>query len=144
MPNRWFARIDPKATVISGIGAGIVYLATMETDIRVTGLDLDDLKLLGRPFVKNAADAKLAGLPIHFVNSVALAALYGAVARPRLPGPGWFKGLTFALVENTVLFPLAVFEMSNPAIRNGEIDRYFSFKAYLQNIPRHATYGLTV
>jgi hypothetical protein len=134
-------RVDPAAAVIAGLAAGATYVATMEVDNRITGVNEDDLKILGRPFVEDSNRAKLIGVPIHFGNSIALAMIYGAIARDRLPGPPWFRGAVFATVENTVLYPLAMLEQHHPAVRNGEVDRYWTWRAYLQSIPRHVTYG---
>lgn len=135
--------VDLPAATVAGLAAGAVYIATMEIDNRLTGQDIDDLKLLGRPFVKGPEHAKLAGIPVHFNNAVALAVAYAAVGR-KLPGPAWLKGIAFANIENTLLYPLTLLEHHHPGIRNGEIDRYFSLKAYLQSIPRHVTYGAAV
>lgn len=141
MIDRLRRRVDLAAAAISGIVAGATYIATMEVDNRITGIDVDDVKLVGRPFVREPESAKIAGLPIHFVNSIAIALVYAAVARDRLPGPSWLRGATFAAIEGTVLYPLAALEDYHPGIRNGEIDRYWTLKAYLQSIPRHITYG---
>jgi hypothetical protein len=133
--------VDYGAATLAGLAAGAVYVATMEVDNRVTGMEIDDLELLGRPFVDGPEGAKLAGAPIHFGNSVAFAIAYAAIAHDRLPGPPWMRGVLFALVENTLLYPIAALEQHHPGIRKGEIDRYWSLKAYLQSIPRHITYG---
>jgi hypothetical protein len=133
--------VDVNAATIAGLAAGAVFVATMEIDTRVTGMAIDDLALLGRPFVRGPEHARLAGAPIHFGNSAALAIAYAAVAHDRLPGAPWLRGVLFALVEGTVLYPLAALEQHHPGIRKGEIDRYWSLRAYLQSIPRHITYG---
>jgi hypothetical protein len=133
--------VDLKAAAVAGAAGGAVYLATMEVDNRLTGQDIDDLKLLGRPFVRNPRLAKLVGVPIHLNNAIVLAVVYAAIARDRLPGPPWLRGIVFANVENTLLYPLVALETKHPGIRRGEIDRYFTLKAYVQSIPRHVTYG---
>lgn len=134
-------KVDLKAAAIAGAAGGAVYLVTMEIDNRITGQDIDDLKLLGRPFVRGPRLAKLAGVPIHFNNAISLTAVYAAVAHARLPGPPWLRGIVFANIENTLLYPLTAFEGKHPGIRRGEIDRYFTLKAYLQSVPRHVTFG---
>ena len=134
-------QLDVKAAVIAGLVGGAVYVATAEIDNRLTGQNIDDLKLLGRPFVKNPARAKLAGVPVHINNAVSLSLAYAALGRNHLPGPPWLRGVVFANLENTLLYPLTALERFHPGIRNGEIDRYFTFKAYLQSVPRHITYG---
>jgi len=117
--------------------------ADVIADNRITGINQDDLKLLGRPFVSDPKFAKVAGLVPHFVNSVALAWIYGAT-NAHLPGTAGVRGTTFALIEGTVLYPVALFEDLHPGIRDGQVDRYWSLAAYLQSIPRHVAYGLTL
>ena len=116
----------------------------MEIDNRIAKVHADDLKLLGRPLVKDPAKAKLAGVPVHAANSIALAVAYAALGHDRLPGPPWLRGVVFTNIENTLLYPLAIFENRHPGIRDGQIDRYLSFRAYLQSVPRHVTYGAVV
>ena len=134
-------RVDVGAAVIAGFAAGAAYVATMEVDNRLTGINEDDLKLLGRPLAADPGKAKIAGVPVHFGNSVALALLYAAVAHDRLPGPPWLRGALFATLEDTVLYPLAMLERFHPGVRDGQIDRYWTLPAYLLSIPRHITYG---
>lgn len=136
--------VNVKAAAIAGLAAGAVYIVTQEIDNRLTGQNNDDLKLLGRMLVKGPEHAKLVGVLPHVVNSANLGIAYAALAHDRLPGPPWFRGALFATVENTVLYPIALLEDKHPGIRNGEIDRYLTLKAYLQSIPRHITYGAVV
>ena len=135
--------VDLRAATVAGLVAGTVYALTAEVDNRISGRNLDDLKVLGRPVVSDPKWAKLAGLPIHLFNSVALAVLFAAV-RKRLPGAPAVQGMAFATIENTVLYPLAALENYHPGIRDGQIDRYFTLPAYLLSIPRHLTYGVTL
>ncbi|MDQ2682436.1 MAG: hypothetical protein M3Y37_02810 [Chloroflexota bacterium] len=135
--------INPKAAVLAGTTAGSAYVLCQEIDNRLSGQNLDDLVLLGRPFVDDPGKAKLAGVPIHLFNSVALASLFPIVRRV-LPGGRVTQGISFALIENTVLYPVAVLENMHPAVRNGEVDRYFSLKAFLLSLPRHVAYGATL
>ena len=141
MALRLRPRIDGKAAAIAGLAAGATYVATMEIDNRLAGINEDDLKLLGRPIAADPAMAKIAGIPVHFGNSVALALLYAAVAHDRLPGPPWLRGALFATIEDTVLYPLAMLEQFHPGVRDGQVDRYWTLPAYLLSIPRHVTYG---
>ena len=126
---------------LAGAVAGAAYVVTMEIDNRLTGQRIDDLVLLGRPFVRRRTRARWVGAAIHLHNAVSLAALYAAVGHDRLPGPAWWRGVVFANVENTLLYPLAALEDRHPAIRDGEIDRYWTAAAYLQSVPRHVAYG---
>ena len=136
-------KLNFRAAAFSGIMGGAVYLATAEIDNRMTGINEDDLALLGWPLVRDKRYVRLAGVPVHFVNSIAIAAVYGLV-RNVIPGPKPLRGLAFALTEATLLFPLAALEHHHPGIRSGAIDRYFTLNSYLLSLPRHATYGLTM
>jgi len=134
---------DPAAAIAAGMVAGLAFVATMETEFRVGGRRLDDLVLLGRPLAKDQHSARRIGLAIHFFNSAGLALLYARFA-DRLPGPLWFRGALFANLENTVIYPSLSLEEYHPAVRNGEIDRYFSWRSYWQSVPRHVVYGVVV
>lgn len=144
MLDRLLKGVDVRAAAIAGLAAGAVYIVTQEIDNRLTGQNNDDLKLLGRLLVKGPEHAKLAGVLPHVINSANLGIAYAALAHDRLPGPPWFRGALFATVENTVLYPIALLEDKHPGIRNGEIDRYLTLRAYFQSVPRHITYGAVV
>jgi hypothetical protein len=96
--------------------------------------------ILGRSFTNDPTKARAMGGAIHTVNSLALATLY-ATLEPRLPGPAWWKGVVFANIENVVLYPITLFEDIHPAIRLGEVDRYFTWPAFWQSVPRHIAFG---
>jgi hypothetical protein len=138
--GRTIRRLDPKAVVISGLAAGAAFVAVLEADLRLTGRNVDDLMILGRPFTNDPTKARAMGGAIHTVNSLALATLY-ATLEPRLPGPAWWKGVVFANIENVVLYPITLFEDIHPAIRLGEVDRYFTWPAFWQSVPRHIAFG---
>jgi hypothetical protein len=126
--------------VVSGLAAGAVFVVVLEADLRLTGRKVDDLIILGRPFVADAKQARAVGGVIHAINSVGLAGIY-ALVEPRMPGPPWWKGVLFANVENLILYPITIFEDHHPAVRDGEVDRYFSWPAFWQSVPRHIAYG---
>jgi hypothetical protein len=132
--------LDAKAVAVAGLTAGAAFLVVLEIDLEVTGRNVDDLIVLGRPFVKNPDDARVLGAAIHAANSIALAAVYAAVV-DRIPGPPWLRGIIFANVENLLLYPITVLEDLHPAIRDGQVDRYFTWPAFWQSVPRHIAYG---
>jgi hypothetical protein len=132
--------LDPKAVAISGLAAGAAYVAVLETDLRLTSRNVDDLMVLGRPFTEESAKARALGSAIHALNSLALASLYAMLER-RIPGPAWLKGVLFANVENVILYPITRFEDIHPAIRTGLVDRYFTWPAFWQSVPRHIAFG---
>ena len=138
--RRYVRAPDPKAVAVSGLAAGLAFVAVLEADLRLTGRNVDDLIVLGRPLAKDPKNARPVGLAIHAVNSLALASLY-AVFEKRLPGPPWLKGIVFANVENLILYPVTILEDKHPAIRDGQVDRYFNWPAFWQSVPRHIVYG---
>lgn len=138
--GRLLGQLDAKAVVVSGLAAGTAFAAVLEADLRLTGRNVDDLMILGRPFVADPRQARLVGGAIHGLNSVALAGLYAGLEH-RVPGPGWLKGLVFANVENLILYPITRFENFHPAIRLGLVDRYYNWPAFWQSVPRHIAFG---
>ena len=132
-----------RAAILSGRLAAVPYAIAAEIDNRISGMNLDDLALLGRPFVSNQKAARKVGFGIHLVNSFAVASLF-PVARSVLPGGPVVQGVAYTFVENTLLYPVAAFEHLHPGIMRAEIGRYFSLKAYLQSIPRHAVFGVVL
>ena len=132
--------VDPKAVVASGLVAGAAFVAVLEADLRLTGRNVDDLIILGRPFVADPRHARAAGGAIHAVNSIGLAAVY-AFVEPHLPGPPWWRGVLYANVENMILYPITRFEDHHPAVRDGQVDGYANWPAFWQSVPRHVAYG---
>ena len=141
--KRRLGKIEPAAVVVAGLAAGAAFVAVLEADLRLTGRNVDDLIILGRPLVRNRDDARKAGLAVHTFNSVALASVYALVA-DRIPGPRWLKGVIFANVENVVLYPLTAFEDFHPAVQDGQVAPYFTWPAFWQSVPRHVAYGVVL
>jgi hypothetical protein len=138
--GRQIRLLDVKAVAVSGLAAGAAFVAVLEADLRLTGRNVDDLMILGRPFSEDPNKARAVGGAIHAVNSLAMASLYAMLDR-RLPGPAWLKGILFANVENVILYPITWFEDIHPAIRDGQVDRYFNWPAFWQSVPRHIAFG---
>ena len=144
MPTTRFNRlkkIDLRAVALAGAAAGAAYAAVLEVDLRLTGRNVDDLTFLGRPFARDPARVRAVGAAIHLGNSLALATAYALLGHDRLPGPPWLRGTVFANVENTILYPLTALEDLHPAIRDGQLARYWTWPAFLQSVPRHVAYG---
>jgi hypothetical protein len=131
---------NANAVVIAGLAAGIAYAAVQEVDLRLTGRNVDDLAVLGRPFARERRRARLLGIVLHLANGVALAFVYSKVQH-RLPGPPAVRGVIFANAENAILYPVTVFEDRHPGIREGSIARYRTWPSFVQSIPRHIVYG---
>jgi hypothetical protein len=136
-------KIDPNSAAVAGLAAGAAFALTVEGNLRLTGRNVDDLLILGWPVVQDRDKARRVGLALHVINSVALAELYAAVQH-MLPGPPWLRGVVFATAENIVLYPVTLLEDRHPAIRAGQVDRYFSWPAFWQSIPRHVAYGVVL
>ena len=134
-------RVDGRAAVVAGLAAGAAFVATMEADIKLTGRNVDDRILLGRPLVKNRESAKKVGTLVHGINSLGFALLYAAVC-DHIPGPPWWKGTLFFNAENVMLYPItAAFGRRHPAIRDGQLPSYWTWPAFVQSIPRHIAFG---
>jgi hypothetical protein len=136
-------QLDAKAVAVSGLAAGTAFVAVLEADLRLTGRNVDDLMILGRPFFADPTKARAIGGAIHALNSLALAGLYGMLER-RIPGPAWLKGVVFTNVENVILYPVTRFEDIHPAIRTGQVDRYYNWPAFWQSVPRHIAFGVVL
>ena len=136
--------VDHRAAAIAGVAASAAYIAVMEIDRRVVGVNTDDLILLGRPLAPKPSWAKPIGTVIHLVNGATFGLLYARFVRDQLPGPPWFRGVIFANIENSVLYPLCLLEDLHPAVRDGQIDRYATKIAYLQSVPRHIIFGIVL
>ena len=92
------------AAVIAGVTAGVGYLVQQEIDNRLTGRNLDDLLLLGRPFAKSGIRGKTLGTLIHFGNAAGIGIVYAVAANDRLPGPAWARN---AFPHDGELLPLS-------------------------------------
>jgi hypothetical protein len=115
----------------------------MHADLAVSGNRLDDFRLLAQwgPF---QARWQLLGPLAHLVNSATLGGLY-ALLEPSLRGPGWARGLTFALTENTLLWPLVlVIDRQHPAVARGELATFARPAAFGWETLRHAAYGVVL
>jgi hypothetical protein len=40
-----------------------------------------------------------------------------------------------------ILYPVTRFEDIHPAIRTGQVDRYYNWPAFSQSVPRHIAFG---
>ncbi|HEV2528449.1 MAG TPA: DUF6789 family protein [Thermomicrobiales bacterium] len=144
--RRSVRQTDLRAAAISGIVSVVAYTATMEMDRRLTGSRIDDLVLLGRPLVPDRPHlARRVGAIVHLANGAAIGIAYAALAHDRLPGPPWLRGATAVMVENSALYPLMrIGRNVHPAMRDGQLDDYWTWPAFVESIPPHVVYGLLV
>jgi hypothetical protein len=128
---------------VAGLAGGIAFAAVMKADIALSGRRVDDFQLLAG-FGPTRDHWPVAGAVVHATNSIALGGLYSLVS-DQLPGTGWQRGLTFAMVENTLLWPvLLVLDRVHPAIQSGELPAYNRPWPFLVENLRHAAYGLVL
>ncbi|MGI8642731.1 MAG: hypothetical protein ACR2LS_01250 [Thermomicrobiales bacterium] len=140
-----FRRPDIGAAILAGLIASLAYAATMELDRKVTKSKVDDLVLVGRPFVPDRPDlARPVGLAVHLANGTALALAYAVLAHDRWPGPAWLRGALFLNLENLALYPIMLFSNHHPAVKDGQMDNYWTWPAFAESLPPHTVYGLLI
>jgi hypothetical protein len=139
------ARPSLRRTLLAGGAASTAYLVEQAIDRRVTRNNYDDLVLLGGMVSEQPLRQKLLGALAHYTFGTVLAAAYDA-AQPSLPRlPAWLRGLAFAQVENTILFPaLAVLDTIHPAVRRGALPPLWTWRYFWIAVARHAAYGIVL
>ncbi len=151
MKNLWHNTVtrdwNPGRAAWAGLAATIVYSIIMEGDKAVIGNRFSDTRFIqglleGR---KRSRSMFLVSWLIHLLNGVALAEIYGAIARRFLPGPDWLKGTIFGeifIIGAWWLTPIA--DKYHPLIQDGELPKLANWTSFLQNILRHLAFGLTL
>lgn len=131
------------AGALSGVAGGMAFAAVMFADMAVSRRNVNDFLLLGG--LGPAPSAwRVTGPTMHVINSAALGTAY-AVVEPRLRGPGWARGVTFALVENTVLWPVVlVLDRVHPAVKSGALPSFNSAWPFVAENLRHIAYGFVL
>ncbi len=131
------------AGAMGGLAGGAAFAAAMKLDIKLSGEPVDDFQLLAG-FGPTRDHWQIAGPIVHAVNSVAVGTVYSMV-NERLPGPGWMRGLTFAMIENTVLWPvIIVLDQVHPAIKSGELPTFNRPWPFIAENIRHAAFGIVL
>ena len=134
--------LDPVRAMAAGAVAAFAYLAMMYVDMAVTGSQSDDLLMIGRPLSGDPRRARLLGLAAHTTFGATMGLVYGGLARTRLPGPNWVRGIALMLAENTILWPLTfVIDRTNPAMVAGDIPKLNAPLPFAQQIVRHIAFG---
>lgn len=129
------------AGAAAGMAAALAYAIEQELDLRGFRHNADDLTLIGRLVTSNQHTVRPVGLAIHLLNGASLGIVYATVARGHLPGSPAMRGIWFSLLENTLLYPLALLEDRHPGVRDGTLDRYWNVTAFAQESIRHVVYG---
>jgi len=133
---------DAARALSAGAAAGLAYLACMYVDMALTGSRSDDLLMLGRVLTAGAGRARAIGLPAHLGFGCAVGVVYAAFGRKRFSGPNWLRGIKTMLVENTVLWPLAILaDRYHPAMLGGELPRLNTPVPFAQQWARHLVFG---
>lgn len=130
--------------VVSGLVAGAGFLVAMAADLAVVKNQADDLILLGGMAPVEPKYWRPLGVFLHFGNSVALALAFNRLWRPRvLVNHRYLSGLAFIQVENALLYPLVLLiGRFHPARRAGKLANFWNPVVFLQEVSRHAVYGL--
>lgn len=99
------------------------------------------MSLVDNPLTRATQSHLPAALAVHFVAGLAWAVVYVGLVEPRLHGPGWRRGLLFALVP--WLFSLFVFL---PAVGGGFLGLGLDAGPLpiIGNLVIHAVYGVTL
>ncbi len=119
-----------------------MWAAQQPADKRVFGCGYDDVELLGKGLAPGDA-WPLPGVALHLQNGAGFGALYTQL-RPFLVGPPALRGMTLALAEHLLSWPLV-----------GLVDRYHprrselpplkgNQRAFWQATWRHALFGLVM
>jgi hypothetical protein len=124
----------------AGLFAGTAFAAVMLADIRLSGHRVNDFQLLGG-IGPPRQRWRITGPLMHWTNSAVLGVVY-TVAEPHIPGPGWLRGTTFALVENTLLWPIVLLlDRVHPAVQSGEMPTFNRPWPFIAENLRHIAYG---
>jgi len=123
----------------AGAAAAAVWAAQQPLDIRVFGVGYDDTELLGKLLTRTRW-WRPAGVLAHLALGAALGAAYVRVA-PRLPGPGWARGVAFAMVEHLAGWPgTRQIDARHPAAADFP-PLWGNHAAFAQATWRHVLYG---
>ncbi|HMA36670.1 MAG TPA: hypothetical protein VKY74_19600 [Chloroflexia bacterium] len=114
-------RDDTAQIVAAGLLSGTAFLVEHWVDQMLWPDGYSDMKLLGLAVTRQRPHYLAVGVPWHLLNSIAFAWAYARWAGPRLPGPGWLRGLLLAVIENNVLWftLIPVANRLHPAIQDG-------------------------
>ncbi len=128
---------------VAGLVGGAAFSAVMAVDQKITACPADDYQLLAG-FGPFARWWPVVGRIAHAANSIVVGATY-ALVEDRLRGPGWLRGLAFAMAENALLWPvLIVLDRVHPAIRSGALPRYNQPVPAALEVGRHVAFGVVL
>lgn len=128
----------------AGLIGALAFLLAMGLDLLLLRRRTNDLRLLAGLVPGGRRHWPWLGTLLHCANGAALGILYGRLVH-RIPGPGWLRGLVFALAENAILWPVIVLlDRIHPEIRAGRLEPFNRPVPFLQEVWRHVAYGLAL
>jgi hypothetical protein len=138
----------PEKAAAVGLIATAAYSIAMEGDMSITGNRFSDVKfiqgLMGKKATTEQKFLVLAWM-LHFLNGVALAEIYAALAKRFLPGPDWLKGAIYGELFVAGVWPLTpLADKYHPLIKVGELPKLANFTSFTQNLVRHLVFGLAL
>ena len=130
-------------TACAGAAAATVWALLEPLDRRLFRWDYSDVAMLGK-LVTRGRGWRPAGLTIHAANGAVFGLAFHEVRR-RLDVDPRRLALTLALLENVVLYPLAlVVDRRHPARGEPGLASLLSVRAFVQETARHAVFGLVL
>lgn len=131
--------------LLAGVAGAIAYLAAQEADRRLVNPRSNDLLLHGGMVTGNERAWRPLGLFMHLLAGASFGLLFDRVAAPRLPGPYWLRGILFAQLENTALWPLVLLiDRNHQAVKSGQLAPLNQPVYFVQGVWRHVALGAVI
>jgi hypothetical protein len=133
-----------RRSIAAGVTAAAVWAAVEPVDRRIFGCRYSDVALLGKAVTRGPRWRQV-GLTLHCLNGALAGAIYFSVAR-RLPGGRVARGVTFAMAEHLVSYPLTLLsDRYHPARGDDDLPPLSrSVRAFAQATFRHALFGVVL
>lgn len=131
--------------LLAGVAGAAAYLTAQEADRRLMNPRSNDLVLLGGMVTGNEAAWRPLGLVMHLLAGASFGLLFDRVAAARLPGPYWLRGILFAQLENTTLWPLVLLiDRNHVAVKRGKLAPLNQPVYFVQGVWRHVALGAVI
>ena len=131
--------------LLAGVAGAVAYLVAQEADRRIANPKSDDLLLLGGMVTGNETVWRPLGLVMHLLAGAQFGLLFDRVAASYLPGPYWLRGILFAQIENTSLWPLVILiDRHHPAVKRGKLSPLNQPVYFVQGVWRHVVLGAVI
>ena len=129
-------------SLLAGVAGAVAYLAAQEVDRRLVNPRSNDLVLLGGMVTGDETAWRPLGLVLHLLAGASFGLLFDRVAAHRLPGPYWLRGILFAQIENTTLWPLVLLiDRTHVAVQRGQLAPLNQPIYFVQGVWRHLALG---